>query len=114
MMGDSWSTKVYRTWKTVTAGGEDRDATLEFFKYVIGEAFDLATRYLQSKDQFFQDIGFIIIQSLREAKAGIINHSKTYEKDEMHVAKIETLLATLDTKLATLIKSRPPEEKVTF
>ena len=73
-------------------------ATLEFFRYVIGEAFDLATKYLQTKERFFQDIGGIIVIALQESKAGIANYKKTYATDQMYVARIETLMKTVDTK----------------
>jgi hypothetical protein len=94
-----WYTSTYRT---IFARGEGRKATLEFFRQVIGEAFDLATRYLSSDRNFFQKIGEMIVDALQESKAGIVNHARTYHGDRMHVAQIETLLRTLNTKLEDL------------
>jgi len=99
LMEKGWSTSAYRT---LVTRNESRKATLEFFRQVIGEAFDLAGRYLASKEVFFQEIGAIIVSALQECKAGISNHAKTYRDDRMHVSKIETLVKTLDTKSTDL------------
>jgi hypothetical protein len=99
---DGFRTRMYRTWRSTIAGGESRDETLQFFCHTIGEAFDLASRYLNSNDKFFQDIGRILVQSIRESKTGIINHSETYKSDKMHLAEVETFLLTVDTKLNSL------------
>lgn len=92
-------TSVYRT---VIARGESRCAALEFFRQVIGEAFDLATRYISSDQLFFKEIGLMVINALKESKMGIVNHSKTYKEDDMYVSKVETLIETLDTKTSDL------------
>lgn len=98
-----WSigTSVYRTF---IARGESRKSALEFFRSVIGEAFDLATKYLSSSEKFFQDIGMMIVIALQESKAGITNHAKTYSSDRFHVSKVETLIKTLDTKADDLTR----------
>lgn len=95
----NWKTSMYRT---LFARKESRHMTLDFFRQVVGEAFDLATLYLRSEEQFFQNIGSMIISALQESKAGILNHAKTYSHDRMHVSKTETLLRTLDTKISDL------------
>lgn len=95
LMERGWKTSAYRTF---VARGENRMATLEFFRHVIGEAFDLATKYLQNPEKFFQDIGEMIIIALQESKAGIANYKKTYASDQMYVARVETLMKTVDTK----------------
>nr|QBK86401.1 MAG: uncharacterized protein LCMAC102_01960 [Marseillevirus LCMAC102] len=101
LMEKGWGTSAYRT---LVARGESRKATLEFFRIVIGEAFDLASRYLKRDGQFFHDIGSMIVVALQEAKSGLANHSKTYKDDRMHMSKIETLVQTLDTRSIDLTR----------
>lgn len=103
LMEDSWSTTVYRTYRSIVAKKESKSDALEFFRTVIGEAFDLATKYLSSNDKFFLDIGVQIVELLQLAKVGINNHIQTYTHDSFHTAKVESLITILDTKLKTLI-----------
>lgn len=102
LMEDSWSTTLYRTYRSIIAKKESKADALEFFRTVIGEAFDLATRYLSSHDRFFSDIGIQLVELLQLAKVGINNHIKTYTHDSFHTAKVESLITILDTKLKTL------------
>jgi hypothetical protein len=101
VIADDWGSRLYRT---VIARGESRDATLEFARGVIGEAFDLAQRYLAREQAFFRQIGNMIVQSLQESKSGLTNLAKTYQSDQMYASRIETLIATLDTKTEDLAR----------
>ena len=73
LMKIGWVTSAYRT---LIFKGEGRDATLLFFRRIIGEAFELSMRYLSSKEKFHQEIGEMIVNALHESKAGIENHKK--------------------------------------
>jgi len=91
-----WPSSIYRTFFT---RNESRKITLEFFRQIISSAFDMITLYLNMKDAFYQQIGVMIFDALKESKTGIANQSKTYRNDRMYVSQIETLLLTLDTEL---------------
>lgn len=111
LMKDTWGTSCYRTYKKLIANAESRSNTLAFIRRITGEAFDLASRYLMSQDKFYVDIGIIIVESLQQAKAGIINHKETYKSDALHTSEVETLLTTLDTKLKNFIKQAEDIQK---
>ena len=96
---NNWPTSLYRT---ILARGESKEKTLEFIRNVVGDAFDMSLRYLKMKDNFFRDIGFLIIKSLVECKPGIDNLNKTYSDDRMFVSKVEALVQILDTKISNL------------
>ena len=89
-------TSFYRTFLTRS---ESRNITLDFFKRVIGDAFDIIVMYLKEKDGFSHHIGDIMLESLKDSKEGILNHKNTYRKDRMYTSEIEALILTLDTKL---------------
>ena len=88
-------TSLYRT---LIARNESRERSLEFFRNTIGEAFELATKYLHRKEIFFKEIGGMIITALQECKIGLKNSTKTYADDKMFISKIDTLISTLNTK----------------
>jgi len=96
---DTLGTSLYRT---IVARDESRDRALEFIRCVIGEAFDLASKYRRKEESFFKKIGEMIILALKESRAGLLNLTKTYELDRMFVSKLETLMVTLDTKTEDL------------
>lgn len=96
---EQWSSRIYRT---LIARGESREATLEFVRNVIGEAFDLAIRYLTRGQEFFRQIGDMIVQSLQESKQGLLNLTKTYRDDRMYTSRIDTLVTTIDTKTSDI------------
>lgn len=91
-----------RLYRTVLARGESRTATLDFIRLTLGEAFDLATAYLKREEAFNKKIGQMIIRALAAAKAGIESLKETYKEDRMFVSRIETLIGTLDAKVADL------------
>lgn len=93
-------TSIYRT---MFARGEGRDHTLNFFRRTIQDAFDLALDCFQNEDPFSKTTGAIIITAIRDSRVGIINHSKTYSQDRMYVAKIDTLILGIDTRLRDLM-----------
>lgn len=110
LCSESVGTSLYRTF---LARNESRGNALEFIRGVVGEAFELATKYLRKKDHFFKDVGQMIIESLHESKSGLSNLAKTYEDDKMFVSKLETLMNTLETKTADLqrqllLETKPP------
>ena len=96
---DNWSTKVYRT-----LGRESRCSTLEFIREVFGEAFDLSSKYLNTDNKFYRDIGTMILTNLQKSKAGLTNLTKTYAEDRMFISKIETLTSTLETKYDDILR----------
>lgn len=101
LMEIGWLTSVYRTLVVRTEG---RDTTLEMFKTIVDSAFDLAELYSVSEERMFKDVGNTLIESIRQAKNGIINHAKTYETDRMFASKTEAFLRTVDIRLEALIR----------
>jgi hypothetical protein len=96
IMEVGWTSSLYRTFFT---RNESRKTTLDFFRQIISNAFDMITLYLNAKDSFYIQIGTMIFESLQESKIGIANHGKTYRKDRMYISQIETLILTLDKEL---------------
>jgi len=99
LMKKSWGTSAYRTF---FARDEGKSMTLEFFRSVIGEAFSLSSEYLKQDEPFLKEIGDMIIRSLSEAKCGLDEYIKTNSKCHMHIAQIQTLIETLNTKITDL------------
>ena len=108
MNADSWGTSIYRT---LVSRGESRETTLEFIRGVVGDAFDLASKYLSTSTPFFRQIGEMIVQSLRESKVGLGNLMKTYREDRMYTSRVDTLIKTIDTKTSDLPKYTGLKEK---
>lgn len=98
---DYWPSRLYRTF---IARGESREHTLEFIKEIIGEAFDLCTRYMTIKQEFYQHVCNSLVLALQESKIGLKNLCKTYKDDRMFTSQIESLITTLDVKTSDLTK----------
>jgi hypothetical protein len=101
LMEIGWFTSVYRTFVVRTEG---RDATLDMFKNVIDMAFDLAELYSTSDERMYKDVGNTLIESIRQSKTGILNHSKTYDTDRMYASKTEAFIRTVDIRLDALLR----------
>jgi len=93
-------TVLGRLYRTVLARGESRAATLEFVRLTLGEAFDLAQTQAAHKDAYVRRLGAMVFAAIVAAKAGILGLSETYKDDRMFVSRIETLLGSLDAKIA--------------
>ena len=106
---DSWGSRLYRT---LIARGESREATLEFVRGVVGEAFDLATRYITREDDFFRQVGDMIIQALQESKQGLSNLTETYKDDRMYTSRIDTLIGTISTKTGDIQRQFAKHDEV--
>ena len=91
-----------RTYRTFIARGESRAATLTFLRATLGTAFDLASEYASRGDAFSTKIAGMIISALTVAKTGIIGLTETYRDDRMFVSRVDTLVTTLDAKIADL------------
>lgn len=101
---DTFAGRLYRT---ILARGESRSATLEFIRQTLGEAFDLVSAYVVREDSFNRKIGQMIIAALSATKTGIMGIAETYKDDRMFVSRVETLVGTLEAKIADM--SRPAE-----
>jgi hypothetical protein len=99
-----------RLYRTILARGESRAATLEFIRQTLGEAFDLASAYVVREDSFNRKIGEMIIAALSAAKVGIVGLTETYKDDRMFVSRVETLVGTLEAKIADM--TRPAEPSI--
>ena len=93
-------TVLGRIYRTVLARGESRVATLEFIRQTLGEAFELAQAQATHTDAYVRRLGAMIFASIVAAKAGIVGLSETYKDDRMFVSRVETLMGTLDAKIA--------------
>jgi hypothetical protein len=91
-----------RAYRTFIARGESRAATLTFLRATLGTAFDLASEYASRGDAFSTKIAGMIISALTAAKTGIIGLTETYRDDRMFVSRVDTLVTTLDAKIADL------------
>jgi len=99
LMEKGWGTSAYRTYRTVLSPKEEsREVTLNFFRDITNKAFELADKYLPSGDNYFRDIGFMIVDAIEESGVGIIKHARGYKDDRMYVSRSETLARTLRTK----------------
>ena len=94
---DNMMTKMYRTFWL--QGSESRDKTLNFIKITYNKAFELISKYLSAKEQFYRDIGLKIIEALNETKIGLDELQKVYKNDDMFISKVITLADTLHLKL---------------
>lgn len=88
-----WATSFSRTFLT---SGESRAATLDFFRQIISNGFDMAQRYFRMEGEMNKKLGDIIVRALNECKKGLINTSKTYHEDQHYSSQIETLIETLN------------------
>jgi len=98
----SYSTSFYRT---VFTREESREHTLDFFRKTLHNAFELAeacSKERKDKPQFFDDMIYLILLSIKESKTGILSHAKTYSQDKMHSSKIEALMMSVNTRLKDL------------
>ena len=93
-----------RIYRSIVARGESRQATLDFIRQALGEAFDLVATYIKREDDFSKKIGQMVIEALALAKKGIESLKETYKDDRMYVSRVETLVGTLDAKVADLEK----------
>lgn len=101
---ESWMNSAYRTF---ISRGESRDATFEFIKANINRGFELAHMYLTRKQEYFCNIGCMIIKAIIDAKSGINNISKTYATDAMYVSEIHTFINIVNSKLTDINRQFP-------
>lgn len=95
-----------RLYRTFIARGETRVATFEFIRGVLGDAFSLAEARVRTPAghegaRVRTPAGHMVADALAGARAGIVSLRETYRDDRMFVARVDTLLETLDTKIAT-------------
>jgi len=88
--------------RTLFARGESRAATYDFVHQALDGAYALAVVRLASERDFDKKLGRMLAEALSAARAGIETLKETYEDDRMFVARVATLLDTLDAKLADL------------
>lgn len=88
-----------------------RQATLEFIRLVFAEAFDLASKHINTHDHFRIEIGKMILEAMKEAKMGIDSLGKTYATDRMFTSQLETLVKIFDTKITELSAISAKEKK---
>ena len=105
-----------RLYRTFFARSESRQATLDFIRYTLGDAFELAAVYLRDQEPrertmydpsphtFNMKISEILINSLIAAKTGIESLKETYRDDRMFVSRVGTLIDTLDAKIIDFSK----------
>ena len=93
-------TVLGRLYRTVLARGESRSATLEFVRQTLGEAFELAQSQAAAEDAYARRLGAMVFAAIVAAKTGIAGLSETYKDDRMFVSRVETLVGTLDAKIA--------------
>jgi hypothetical protein len=96
---DTWWTMILRT----ISREQSRERTLVFIREVTDDALEFCSRCLQSRENFHIKIGNAILSKLTESKDGISNllHGP-YKDDKMFIAKLETLILILNTKVEDL------------
>lgn len=99
LMENCTTTRLYRTF---IGRNESRQKALEFFQQTIKDAFNLASRHLQTRGSFHRRLGEMLIQGLEECKTGIVHHSLTYSDDKLFIADSEALLDLLKAELDEL------------
>jgi len=78
---------------------ESRNRTITFIRTTYGEAFELIEGYLKNESLFAKNLTELILKSINDSQVGLENLAKTYEDDRMFVAKIETIIDTINAKL---------------
>lgn len=101
---DHWFSKLYRS---LFSRGESRDSTFKFVVKVIGEAFELISKYIYQNEILYTQTVIEILKALEESKAGLINLIRTYHDDRMYISRIDTLINTIDTKTSDLQRQFP-------
>lgn len=102
-------TYTWRLYRAVFARGESRYTTLDYIRQALDDAFEIAPEFLAGGDDCSRTIGQMIVESLSASKSGIQGLAKTYEDDRMYVARIESLVAILNVKIASLPKIESDE-----
>ena len=103
MMEVCSTTSLYRT---IIKSSGSKDDSLAFFRRVIGDSIDMIGNLSKSTDMFYKNVCNMILDSLKACKAGLLNHCETYKSDRMHIAKVETLIGTLEAKISEIENPR--------
>ena len=109
-MDVGWTTSAYRTFANMALQcNETKDATLDFFRSTMNDAYEMSLRYSKDKDntlhqQFLQ----LILEGMEQSIKGIKNTGITYKDHIMYIGKLETLIDTIRIQIKE-VKNRVPE-----
>lgn len=103
-----WYQKFLRTVTTIVSGGESKEETREFIKFIYNEAIDLICLYnSHPTDTFKQKIAEMLVDNLRHSKEGIESLKVTYAEDTRFKSQIDAIVETMEARLS--VCAVPPE-----
>lgn len=105
LQSDSYWTRFVRTISTACGlDTQTRDATYSFVKTLTDDALCIIERCMQSTNELHNRMGQKVLEKLIESKKGIQMLHLTYSTDKKFIAKLETVVLILDTKIDNLTK----------
>lgn len=106
----NWYHKFLRTITTIISGGESKEETREFVKFIYDEAINLICAYnSELYDEFKKSIIELIVENLNSSKDGINALKETYKDDSRFISQIDTIVETMEVRLKSV---RPESSKV--
>jgi len=89
---------------------DNRHNTLKFVRETVNKAFDILQKYSESHRDSDQKITENLVADLRQSKEGILQLKQTYTSDIKFCCDMDTILQTIDAKLAET-HTPPPSTK---
>lgn len=92
---DSVLNKLHRT----ILGRESRGKTFDFISCSFHAGIELVEKYYKTDLDVYKKMTYKIIEAIIAAKDGLAALMETYNKDRMFIAKLESLIETINVKL---------------
>jgi hypothetical protein len=94
---DMWITPFLRF-----VEGENKNKTLAFVKKTIDDAFSVYSMYSTCSDKYKKKLGVILKQDIAASLRGVNNLKSTYRHDLKFTCDLDTLVETVETRLASM------------
>jgi hypothetical protein len=98
LIDDSWWNSMWRT----LSGSDSREVAYKFITNSTNKAFDSIVKYYADNSTYKHKIGDMVLDHLKEARAGIKCSAVPYSDDIMYQSKIETFLNVFDVKITDI------------
>jgi len=92
---DSVFNKLHRT----ILGRESRSKTFDFISISFHSGIDLVEKYQKLDSDIYKKMIDKIVEAIVSAKSGLDALMETYNTDRMFIAKIQSLIETIDIKI---------------
>ncbi len=94
-----WYQWFLRSCTTIVAGGESKEETHDFIKFIYNETIDLICVYnTEPTDAFKQSIAMMLVKNLQASKPGIESLKLTYAGDKFE-SQIDAIVETTEARL---------------